>query len=72
MKDVLKSLWLNHKKKLVALLVMILTSIGLLSEDVRQAIHEATAPKVEAPLTMAIPVTPESPSVPNPKVEEKK
>lgn len=76
MKDVLKSLWLNHKKKLIGLLVMILAGVGVLSPELKQAIHEATAPeKVEVVAPAAAPaVEPVAPAavVAPTKVEEKK
>jgi len=68
MKDVLKSLWLNHKKKLIGLLVMILAGLGVLSPEVKQAIHEATAPEaVVAPAAPAV-----VPPVVTPAVSETK
>lgn len=69
MKDVLKNIWVNHKKKLIALVIMILSAIGVLNDDVKQAIHEATAPKVEAVVAPA--VAPAAVVAPE-KVEEKK
>jgi hypothetical protein len=48
-KETFKALWLNHKKKIVAIAIAILSALGLLNADLREAIHEATAPKIEAP-----------------------
>lgn len=52
--EFVKTIWANHKKKIIALIAMILTALGILTADLREAIHEATAPEskpaaIEAP-----------------------
>jgi hypothetical protein len=57
MKETLKTIWENHKKKIIALIVMLLTSLGIMSTDLRQAIHEATAPSAATEKAQELPAT---------------